>query len=362
MNITRGVINRAQKVAIYGPEGIGKSTLAAQFPDPLFIDTEGGTSNMDIARLDKPSSWQMLLQEVEDVKINRPCKTLVIDTIDWAERLCIQFVCAKYNKKGIEDFGYGNGYTYLGEELGRLLDKLQELIDGGINVVLTAHAQIKSFTRPDELGAYDRWELKLGNKKTIATTAGLVKEWVDMLLFCNYEIAIISTNDKGKKKAQGGKRMMYTTHHPAWDAKNRFQLPEQIEMNFAGIAPIFANQIAPSQPSIQVSQTSKELQQTVEESQMIDPANVESLPNAADTPNFSPEPVKYEGIPQDLLDLMQANNVLPQEIQRAIGAKGYYTEDTPISAYEPDFVKGVLVAAWPQVFEMIQQLKQKQKF
>ena len=48
MNITSGIQARAQRVVIYGTEGIGKSTLASQFPDPLFIDTEGSTSNMDV--------------------------------------------------------------------------------------------------------------------------------------------------------------------------------------------------------------------------------------------------------------------------------------------------------------------------
>ena len=63
MEITRGVIPTAKKVVIYGPEGIGKSTLASKFPDPVFIDTEGSTNHMDVARLPAPSSWQMLLQE-----------------------------------------------------------------------------------------------------------------------------------------------------------------------------------------------------------------------------------------------------------------------------------------------------------
>ena len=110
MNITRGKIQSAKKVVIYGAEGIGKSTFAAQFPDPLFIDTEGSTKELDVARFDKPSSWAMLLSQIDHVIANKPCKTLVIDTIDWAEALCIESVCAAHGKKGIEDFGYGNGY------------------------------------------------------------------------------------------------------------------------------------------------------------------------------------------------------------------------------------------------------------
>ena len=82
MQITRGKRARAQKVVIYGPEGIGKTTFAAEFPNAVFIDTEGSTDNMDVARLDKPTSWTMLINEIAFIKANpTECGTLVIDTI-----------------------------------------------------------------------------------------------------------------------------------------------------------------------------------------------------------------------------------------------------------------------------------------
>lgn len=99
MNITKGRIETAKKVVIYGPEGIGKSTFASQFPDPLFIDTEGSTKEMDVARFDKPTSWELLKSQIEYVKLNKPCATLIIDTIDWAEQLCIKSICDKYDKR-----------------------------------------------------------------------------------------------------------------------------------------------------------------------------------------------------------------------------------------------------------------------
>ena len=73
------------------------------------------------------------------------------------------------------------GYVYVKEEFGRFLNSLEEVVNAGVNVVLTAHAQIRKFEQPDEMGAYDRWELKLG-KKTSSQTAPLVKEWSDALL------------------------------------------------------------------------------------------------------------------------------------------------------------------------------------
>ncbi|HIB3811479.1 TPA: ATP-binding protein [Enterococcus faecium] len=351
MNITKGIIAKAQKVVIYGPEGIGKSSLASQFPDPLFIDTEGSTSNMDVARMDKPTSWTILLSQVDFVKQTMPCKTLIIDTVDWAERLCIEFITTRANKDSITKFGYGEGFIQLEEEFGRFLNKLSDLTELGINVVLTAHAKINKFEQPDEMGAYDRWELKLGNKTT-AKTAPLTKEWADMVLFCNYKTLSVATDDKGKKfKGQGGKRVIYTTHHPAWDAKNRFGLPEELDMSFAGIAHIFATQQA-TQAQQPVSETNA--------APLPETAVLAAEPVQEEQPNFGRDEIDYTGIPQNLLDLMQTNNVLPQEIMMATSSKGYYPEGTPISNYDPGYIDGVLVAAWPQVFNMIQELRQQQ--
>lgn len=340
MNITRGKVAKAQKVVLYGPEGIGKSSFAANFPDSLFIDTEGSTSNMDVARFDKPTSWSLFLSQIEYVKQNKPCKTLVIDTIDWAERMAIENLCQTNQKKSIEDFGYGSGYIKLEEEIGRLLNLLQDVVDLGINVVLTAHAQIRKFEQPDEMGAYDRYELKLG-KKTSARTSALVKEWADMVLFMNYKTFSVAADKDGKKyKAQGGTRTIYTSHHPAWDAKNRHGLPPEIPMDYSCIAHIF-------QSAQSVQQQSASVQAT---------PDLTPPPIPPEQPALQKEPEQQETnpkIPKALQDLMFASGVSESEIQEVVGLKGYYPRDTPIKNYDPDFINGVLIGAWEQVYRMI---------
>ena len=137
--VTSGIQTAPVKTVLYGPEGIGKSTFASHFPSPVFIDTEGGTKRLNVARLPQPTSWAMLLDEVAEVrKGSVPCGTLVLDTADWAERLCIQAVCARAKVNGIEDFGYGKGYTYVKEEFAKLLDALEEVLNAGHNVVVLA--------------------------------------------------------------------------------------------------------------------------------------------------------------------------------------------------------------------------------
>ena len=344
--VTAGIQTSPVKTVLYGPEGIGKSTFASHFPDPVFIDTEGGTKRLNVKRLPQPTSWAMLLDEVAEVrKGSVPCGTLVIDTADWAERLCIQAVCAKAKVNGIEDFGYGKGYTYVKEEFGKLLDALEEVLQAGHNVVVLAHAAITKFEQPDAVGNYDRWSMK-----TSKQVAPLLREWCDMLLFANYKTVVEKVGDgkNAKSKASGGRRVLYTAHHPCWDAKNRFGLPDEIPFDYTGIAaciPGTASAPAPKpkpepspQPEVDILPTPAPQPQTPRE----------EVPEALLTPDLI-----ALGVPEKLAPLMSANNVTPEELQAVVGKRGYFPEDMPIRDYPADFVEGCLVAAWPQVLQMV---------
>lgn len=341
MQITRGKIPKGLKFVVYGPEGIGKSTFVSHIPGIVYIDTEGSTASMDVPRMPKPTSWQMLIQEAEYVRDHaQEFGALVIDTADWAERLCMDAVCASHPVSGkpmasIEDAGYGKGYVYLYEEFGKLLNILQEITDRGVHAGFTAHAIMRKFEQPDEMGAYDRWELKMSKK-----VAPLVKEWCDILLFANYKTMVYATDDKGRKhKAAGGQRVMYTTHHPCWDAKNRQGLPDEMPFEFAQVASLFAPIGSAPAPVIQA------------EEQIPIPAAVPE--SAQEAP--APPPVTNsdeQDIPTALLDLMIADGIKPTEVKAAVAQRGYFPLNTPWANYPQDFVQGVLIGAWPQVKQM----------
>jgi len=359
MEIIRGKIQAAQKIVIYGPEGIGKSTFASQFPEPLFIDTEGGTKQLDVARFPRPTSWQYLLDEVREV-IKKPdlCRTLVLDTADWAEQLCTEAVCAKYQKSGIEDFGYGKGYVFLEEEFGRLLNLLGEVIEKSVHVVVIAHAKLSKFEQPDELASYDRWSLKLTKKHS-----PMLKEWADMVLFANYKIIAVKSSETKKAKAQGGTRIMYTSHHPCWDAKNRFGLPDELPFSYKEIEAYI--------PTLERTNTAPAVSQEPAPSKKIEKADAfpgqkteqpaeeilkEPAPSKTETCPAAPPPAKdpeWDGIPKALSDLMESNNVSPDEIRQAVYKQGYFPFDMPIREYPPDFIEGILIGAWPQVYAKI---------
>ena len=292
----------------------------------------------------------------------------MIDTADWAEKLCTAALLARCKKSGIEEFGYGKGYVYLGEDFGKLLNLLEEVKAKGVNVVLTAHAKLSKFEQPDELGSYDRWELKLS--KYILP---MVKEWADLILFANYKTFAVASDDSGKKfKAQGGKRVMYTTHHPCWDAKNRYGLAEELPFEFEAIAALFGGSAPASAQALHVSApVPKEMPQ---ESPILSAATADPLPALAEKPQPAPaaqtalpgspqyqeesriqqQKLMANGVPEQLAQLMAANHISEQQVQNVVGnVRGYFPADMPIKDYPADFLQGVLIGAWPQVLDAL---------
>lgn len=345
------------KFLIYGPEGIGKTLLASMFPDPLFIDTEGSTRYYDVRRISQPngqivpSSWQMFKDMIEAVKNGEiPCKTLVIDSLDWAEALCATAVCDKAGKHGIEDFGYAKGYTYLEEEFGRALNLLNEVYDRGINLCCTAHAAMRRIELPEETGAYDHWELKLEKK-----TAALVKEWADVVLFCTYKTIVVKgSNPMEKNKAAGGKRVMYSTHTPWWDAKNRFNLPEEMPLDFNSIKHLFLYEQPAEAPQATVMAAPAPQAATAgEQLSMNMPARetpVQASPEEFEKESKEELPFKfgseeYPGLPAKMADLARTASMTLEDIKQTIGAGGWYPKGTPIEKIDPGFFDH-LVAHW----------------
>jgi hypothetical protein len=235
LNIQRGRRHTPVRAVIYGTEGIGKSTLAAAFPSPVILDTEEGTHHLDVARV-SIGSWDELRSAIAEIgSTPSEFKTVVIDSADWAERLLVEHLLAEHKQKSIEGFGFGKGYTLLAEGFGRLLTQCDALIGVGLHVVFVAHSKVQKTSPPDQVDGYDRYELKLTKQ-----TSPLLKEWCDLLAFCNYKTTVSEGSD-GRKKATGGKRrLMNLERAAAWDAKNRYGLDAELPMTIESLAPIFA--------------------------------------------------------------------------------------------------------------------------
>lgn len=314
--ITEGLEKRAIKLGLYGSEGIGKTTVASQCPNALIVDTENGTSRIDCRRV-KCASWDTLISIIKGVKENPTiCKTLVIDTLDKAESYCVDYICQKFHKANIEDWGYGKGYTVLQDEMNRFFELLNTLIDVDINVCIVAHGKPRKFELPEEEGAFDRWELKLTKQ-----VAPLFKEWCDVLLFCNYKTYVVTT-ENNVKKAQGGKRVMYTTHHACWDAKNRFNLPDELELSYKSIAHLF--------------ETSKKETKTSEVK-----------------PNKSESELVVK-----LNRLIEESGVTSKDVEQVVSSRGYYASGTKISDYKDEFITRWIFPNWKKIVDVINKNKE----
>lgn len=305
---------------------------------------------MNVRRLPAPNSWQMLLQEVQYVR-DMPglCSTLVIDTIDWAERLCIDEVCKTHQKNGIEDFGYGAGYTYVYEAFGKLMNLLSDVVEHQINVVLVAHSMIRKFEQPDEAAPYDRYQLKLIDtpKKSVAN---MVKEWADAVIFANYK-TVVEKTDSGKAKARGNKRVMYTQHNACWDAKNRWGLAAELPFDYSEIAPYITqatcansahvDQVAQLDPQPQINQTPTSVPEQTQSQPVVQATP--AAPSESDLPDFW----------APALQLMQADGVTIDEIRKVAADHGHFTIDTPPENFPPDYINGFIVPSWQQILAVV---------
>lgn len=229
-NVKTGRLEEPFRVLLYGVEGIGKSTFAAGAPSPIFLAAEDGTGELEVARFPRPRTWGEALEAI-DVLTNEShsFKTLAVDTLDWVEPLIWNDVCLRGKKSSIEDFGYGKGYIAALDEWRLFLDRIERLqAKTSMHVILLAHAHIKTFKNPTG-DDYDRYRLKLHEK-----AGDFVKEWPKAVLFAQYE-TYAHKGDK-EKRARGvttGARVVHTTYNPAWDAKNRYSLPETMPLDWA---------------------------------------------------------------------------------------------------------------------------------
>lgn len=244
--VVSGRIAKPVRVLVWGTEGIGKSTFGANAPSPIFLGAEDGTSELDVARFPEPLNWQDACDAVmELINAQHEYKTLVVDTLDWLEPLCWAHVCATRPNTGgkratsIEDYGYGKGYAAALDEWRRLLSMIERLRTlRSMHVVLLAHGWIKPFKNPDG-DDFDRYELKLHPK-----AGGLLKEWCDAVLFANYETLTHENNGRTKGVSTGA-RVLHTQRRAAYDAKNRYDLPETLPLDWHA----FAEAVAAHRPA-----------------------------------------------------------------------------------------------------------------
>ncbi len=256
------------RAVVYGPPGIGKSTLGASAPSPIFVSLEDGLSQIDAAAIEPaPKTWTEALDALDYIA-TLDHQTVVIDSLDHLEPLCWAHVCEKggvriLGKKGnaevfggakvehIEAFGYGKGYNAALDEWRVFIRKLDRLRAKGMHAILIAHAVRKMFKNP--LGDdYEQWTIKLQEKAT-----GLLIEKCEVVGFLSEDVA--TEDSSGRAKAQAtGKRVLRVNPNPAYLAKTRFEMPSKLVLPKDRPWDVFAAALKPVPPETAEERAARE--------------------------------------------------------------------------------------------------------
>lgn len=228
-NVRSGRIDTPRRVVIYGVEGVGKSTFAANAPSPIFLCAEDGTCHLDVHRL-APTSWDDVLEALRCLRMEKhDYKTLVIDSLDWVEPLVWRHICQRDNKKDIEDYGWSKGYTVAMDEWRLFVHVLESIqYKSNMHIVCIAHCGVRSFKNP--MGEdYDRYEMSLHR-----SASAFFRQWAEDVLFARYEEYGYKVGKATRARGvDTGRRVLMTQHSAAYDAKTHHALPAELDLSWS---------------------------------------------------------------------------------------------------------------------------------
>jgi len=250
--ITRGIQAEPFRFLVYGVEGVGKSVFATQAPDPIFVTTEDGAGRIDVPKFPLAESFDEVIGNLNALLIEQHSfGTVVIDSIDWLEKLAVQKILEDNPKmKTLADFGYGQGYARLIPLFEQIIDMLNQLRrKKTMHIVLISHSKMEKIEDPSG-GAYDQSSPRLDRRIN-----GLVREWVDIIGFATYAITKVEekagfgtrTVAKPVKDQDGNDRILYLESTPAIVAKNRYSgMPNKMPLDGEAFFTTLWNIIHPS--------------------------------------------------------------------------------------------------------------------
>jgi hypothetical protein len=246
-SVQRGRAARPPRILLYGVEGIGKSTFGSQTPNPIFIQTEDGLDEIDCHKFPLAKSLDDVVSTLIEL-VNQPhdYESVVIDSLDWLERLVWDRLCAEHSVASIEQVagGYSKGYTFALTPWREIIGHLNTLRNArGMVVVLIAHSKVERFEDP-ESSPYDRYSPRLHKH-----AAALVSEWCDAVLFATRKIRTQSEDAGFNRKRtiahaigkDGGERILRCVGGPSCVAKNRYGITNELPLSWAAFIQALSN-------------------------------------------------------------------------------------------------------------------------
>lgn len=243
-SISAGRSTRKPRTVIYGDSGLGKTTFGAGAPNPIFIQTEDGLGQLEVPHFPLAKDFDSVMAAIATLYTEEHgFNSVVVDSLDWLEPLIWQAACAQHGKSSIEDFGFGKGYVEALSFWRQFMDGITALRnDRDMYVVLIAHSQIVHIEDP-LTAAYDSHSLKLHKR-----AASLVEEFSDVIGFAALKTMTIdekkqSFSDKDAKRTRAkttGERQLHVSPSPAFAAKNRYNLPPVMPLDWSAYSTALA--------------------------------------------------------------------------------------------------------------------------
>jgi hypothetical protein len=217
------------RLVIHGQEGVGKTTIAAATPAPVFIRTEDGCpAGLTFTSFPFCETYTQVRDALMALaKESHDFRTLVIDSLDPLEALIWRDVCATHSWNSIEQPGFGKGYVVVDkwwQDMLAAFDFLRR--ERGMMVILLAHSAIERVDDP-RAASYTSYQLRLHKR-----ARGLIQDWADAIGFLALDLNIQSEDvgfNKKRTRGDGGStRWLQWEARPSFVAKNRYGLPAKM--------------------------------------------------------------------------------------------------------------------------------------
>lgn len=234
--IKKGGDHRPPIMVIHGEPGAGKTTFAANAPNPIFIRAEDGLGALEVDTFPEVTSINDVMEALAALyEDGHGYNSVVIDSASALEPMIWKQVAADHGKKSIEDIGFGKGYIYAMDYWRDLVTALKGLAKRGVMPIIIAHSDIVKFDGPED-DPYDRYQIKL-HKRAFQH----LYEQADIIGFAHVPV-FVKKSDEAKNKAKAkGDRQLRLVESPAVIAKNRYSMPETVALDWVEFSTYLPN-------------------------------------------------------------------------------------------------------------------------